>query len=239
MNRESSNSSVNSTRGLIVKRINYGEHDKILTFITSDHGRITAIAKGLKKPKSKLAGSLQALCEIQLSLLPPKQGDMWLVRGARINKFYESLVNDLSLNKRAYEILEIGYKLFPEGEESTELYEVFSTVLSSYHQGVDRSIVEVWFMLSVLKQLGQQPDLVSDSNGVALNAELRYRLRPEEGVLQMVEEGDIGSDEIKFWRLVNRITPEGLAMVKGANQAAEGGLSELRLFFDYCLSLNS
>ena len=48
------------TDAIVLKRVNYREGDRIITFLTPD-GRLSAIAKGARKEKSKLAGGIEIL----------------------------------------------------------------------------------------------------------------------------------------------------------------------------------
>ena len=48
-----------STRSIILTRINYAEADRIITFLTPSNGKVRAIAKGVRKAKSKLAGGIE------------------------------------------------------------------------------------------------------------------------------------------------------------------------------------
>ena len=48
------------TSGYVVGRTNYSEADRILRIITPV-GKVSAIAKGVRKPKSKLAGGIELL----------------------------------------------------------------------------------------------------------------------------------------------------------------------------------
>ena len=44
------------TVAIILKRINYGEADEYVNFVTPDYGKLRLMAKGVRKSKSKLAG---------------------------------------------------------------------------------------------------------------------------------------------------------------------------------------
>ena len=48
-----------TTQAIILKRINFGEADRILTAITPEYGKISILAKGVRRSKSKLAGGLE------------------------------------------------------------------------------------------------------------------------------------------------------------------------------------
>jgi len=55
--------------GIVLRRIDYGETDRILTVLTRDHGKIGVIAKGARRPQSRLAArtDLFARCRMQLA----------------------------------------------------------------------------------------------------------------------------------------------------------------------------
>lgn len=50
-----------STPALVLKRTNFGEADRLVTLLTEKYGRVTAIARGVRKPLSKLRGFLELL----------------------------------------------------------------------------------------------------------------------------------------------------------------------------------
>jgi len=59
---------VYKTEAIVLKRVNVGEADKILTLYTPNPGKLSAIAKGVRRPKSKLGGHLELLTHSSLML---------------------------------------------------------------------------------------------------------------------------------------------------------------------------
>ncbi|MDO8591465.1 MAG: DNA repair protein RecO, partial [bacterium] len=57
------------TQGIVLSRTDFGEADRILTFLTNDHGKVRAIAKGVRKSKSKLAGGIELFSISDLTLI--------------------------------------------------------------------------------------------------------------------------------------------------------------------------
>ncbi len=57
-----------STEAVILRSMRYGEADRILHAITPEHGRIGAIARGARRPRSKLGGRLEPLSVVTLEL---------------------------------------------------------------------------------------------------------------------------------------------------------------------------
>lgn len=70
-----------STEAVILRSMRYGEADRILHAITPEHGRIGAIARGARRPKSKLGGRLEPLAVVQLELQTGRS-DLHTVVGA-------------------------------------------------------------------------------------------------------------------------------------------------------------
>lgn len=47
---------------LVLKRVDYGEADRIITVLSQSGGKFSLLAKGVRKPKSKLAGGIEPFC---------------------------------------------------------------------------------------------------------------------------------------------------------------------------------
>ena len=81
------------TRGIVIKEVGTGEADKIITIFTPDHGRISAVAKGGKRPKSKLSAASQLMCYGEYVLFSGK--NLYIINsGEVIEPFYE-IRNDM------------------------------------------------------------------------------------------------------------------------------------------------
>ena len=57
------------TEAIIIRKTKLGEADRILTLYTPDLGKIQGIAKGVRRPKSRLSGHLELLTHSQVTLV--------------------------------------------------------------------------------------------------------------------------------------------------------------------------
>src|SRR5690242_19276754 len=89
------------TPAIVLRRTNYGEADRVISLLTPDRGKLSAIAKGVRKQKSKLAGGLELLAVCDVTLLEGR-GDMLLVTSARLDQFYGDILQE-------YERMELAY----------------------------------------------------------------------------------------------------------------------------------
>ena len=56
------------TEAIVLSRFDYGEADRILTLMTPSGGKIKAIAKGIRRPTSRIGGSVEPFAELRLAL---------------------------------------------------------------------------------------------------------------------------------------------------------------------------
>ena len=84
-----------TTRGLILRAVNYKESDQILTVLTEDLGKITVSARGARKPKGKYTASSQLLAFSDLTM-HHRQGRYYLNEG-RVISLFPGLRQDVKL----------------------------------------------------------------------------------------------------------------------------------------------
>ncbi len=76
--------SLAKTHGVVIRRMNLGEADRLLTIFTKQFGKIKAISKGSRKPRSRHAGHSELLCVAEFMLWRREGRDLGLVRGAEL-----------------------------------------------------------------------------------------------------------------------------------------------------------
>lgn len=139
---------------MIIKRSDIGEADRILTIYTQDQGKLTCIAKGVRKLKSTKASSLEPGNIIQAFLI--KTRSMPLLTQARLITDHSSLRQDLVKIRQLSQVLELIDKLFVE-EEDQVMFQMVLRLLDSL-ANPDHSNGQVKRQLeNILVHLGYQP----------------------------------------------------------------------------------
>lgn len=187
------------TEGFVLKRISYGEADRILNILTPS-GFVSAIAKSVRKEKSKLAGNIELFCLIDFNLHFGKN-DLGVVTGAKMLTFYDQIITDLSRLELASLILK-KVSLPAEGSDSPEFFSIVSQTLPALNRGVDPALIETWFWFNLAKASGEELNLYRDTTGTKLSPDQTYTWRPLELTLAPDPQGQIGADEIKIMRLI-------------------------------------
>ena len=187
------------TWAYVLRRTNYGEADRILNLITPV-GKISAIAKGVRKPRSKLAGGVEmfSLSEVNLHF---GKSEMAVVTGARMVRFYTEILKDLTRMEMAVEILKKINKA-AEGVDASGFFEITDKCLFMLNDGCDIGLVEAWFMINLAKVMGEEINLYLDSDGDKLEVELKYSWDAHEKVLVKNDSGEVDANMIKILRMM-------------------------------------
>ena len=110
------------TEGIILKRTNYGEADRILTIFTKHYGKIRVMAKGVRKLSSRKAGSLELFNQSLLFLVKGKNMD--LITEAGVVNLFKNWRKDLSKVALAYYFCELVDKLTPDNQPHPLVFEL-------------------------------------------------------------------------------------------------------------------
>src|SRR3712207_3995499 len=78
---------------VVLRSMRYGEADRILHVYTQESGRLSVIAKGVRKTKSRFGGRLEPLARVEL-VLHKGRGDIWTVQGAQTVHAHATLRTD-------------------------------------------------------------------------------------------------------------------------------------------------
>jgi DNA repair protein RecO (recombination protein O) len=226
---------VNSFRskGIVLRRVNFSETDRILTILTPDHGKIGAIAKGARKMNSKLGAHLEIFGEIDLMLVPAKS--LHIVTSARLIAEFRGIGTEYEKMRKAYLFCEIVDKLV-EKEASRELYNAFRDAMLSLQGSVNIYLAELYFKLRLLDLLGYRPDLrrCVESRSEILVGRRYVFSAARGGVMESVyATADINNNHIKLWRLCLAYSLEQVAKINGAERAAAQSLPIANEFYDY------
>ena len=209
-----------NTKAIILRRVDYGESDRVITFLTPENGKLAVIARGVRKEKSKLAGGIELFSESQVTIIEGK-GDLDILASARLVEHYRDILSDYERVTAAYEVIKLVNDI-TEDNAGSEFYEVLKVSLESLNdKNIPLVVTSSWYKLNILQLLGSEPDLVKDSEGMKLVEGKNYRYDIGEGRFVHAEDGEVTTDLIKTWRLIMTQTPELLMKVKGVAEEIE------------------
>ena len=187
------------TLAYVLRRTNYGEADRILNLITPA-GKMSAIVKGVRREKSKLAGGVEMFSLVEL-VVHQGRGEIGVVTSAKMVKYHGNLVADLARMELAGMILK-KTSLTAEGKETPEFFEIVRESLTELDAGADTRVVEAWFLINLLRVSGEEINLYRDASGARLAAGMLYDWDLVERAFVARGEGEFDENDIKLMRLM-------------------------------------
>jgi DNA repair protein RecO len=206
------------TRGIILKRTNFGEADRIITVLTPSQGKLRLMAKGVRRAKSKLAGGIELFSTSDLTFIRGK-GEIGTLISSRLRDHYGRIILDLNRVQLGYACIQMLDKA-TEDEPEAAYYGLLETCFKALDdQGIDTRLIELWFKAQLLTQAGHMPNLSTDTAGEKLRAEATYNFDLEAMTFTPHSEGNFNAQHIKALRLLfARHQPKQLAQVEGIDK---------------------
>ena len=213
------NNTRKKTLAIVLRRTDFGEADRIVNLLTPS-GKVSAMARGVRKPKSKLAGGIEFFALNEIVLIEGKS-EMRTLSSARMREFFGEILKDFERTEFAYQAIKTVSWLC-EQIESDDFFEILLTVFRSLNNfEIDLSLTKKWFNLKMAEFSGDEINLESDKNGKPLQADLTYSFDFYDKVFVEDREGDFNSNHIKFLRLMLSSQPRIISKVKGNEKILE------------------
>ncbi|MBI2853462.1 MAG: DNA repair protein RecO [Chloroflexi bacterium] len=152
-----SSSKTYRTEGVVLRRSDSGEADRIITFLTPDKGKIHAVARGVRKPKSKLYGLVELFTHSSLMLAQGHSLDI-VAQGETIHTFLP-LKSDLQRSACAFYVAELVNRFTLEHEENRALFDLLIHTLEQLCCEKNVSLLLRHFEVNLLQCLGYRPNL--------------------------------------------------------------------------------
>lgn len=189
-----------NTSGIVLARTDFQEADRILTLLSPDHGKLKVIAKGVRRPRSKLAGGIELLSVSDITVLPGR-GEIGTLVSSRLITHYGAIVQDIARTMLAYDFLRRINRV-TEDAAGEEYFLILQRALAGLNDtGLLPELVDLWFCMQLLNVTGHMPNLQTDSNGQPLQVEQAYLFDFDSMAFRQQAGGPFTANHIKLLRL--------------------------------------
>lgn len=147
------------TESLILKTYSLAEADKIVIFLTHEHGLIRGVAKGAKRLKSRFGGGLEPFSIVNLSYYQKEERELVSVGQIDLIKsFFDAASDPFFLQKFAY-LAELLIEFVPPHEPNERIYRMTRVCLETASENPDSlDAVALYFEIWLLRLGGYLPD---------------------------------------------------------------------------------
>lgn len=143
------------TKGIIIKRRNYAETDRLITVFTEKNGKIKVKASGVRRITSRRSPHVELLNLSFLTLYKgPKNGSLPILIEAQTIENFSIIKNNLTKVGFAYHMCELIDGLCPEHQENKTVFNLFQNSLKRLEQEEDIVLAVHEFEVELLTVLG-------------------------------------------------------------------------------------
>lgn len=152
-----SRSRVYATEAIVLRRVDQGEADRLITALTPDHGKMRVIAKGARKITSRKAGHIELFARTTLMLAKGKQFDV--VTQAELIDPHLALREDMQRGAIAHYVCDLIERFAQEDHEDRALYALLADALTWLTTARDVTLTARYVEMRLLVQAGYRPQL--------------------------------------------------------------------------------
>ncbi len=145
-------------QGIVVRHTNYDEADRFITFLTPYLGKVSALAKGVRKMNSRKAGHLQPFTYVDVQISKGR-GASWLVTQVSTIEAFPAIWGDLNKTVHTSCVLELADRFSLEDSANVPLFQLTLNTIRRIALLEDTYPVQRYFDLQLLSVTGYRPQL--------------------------------------------------------------------------------
>ena len=145
------------TQAIVIGHSEFGEADRMIKLFTLEKGKITAVAKGIRKIRSRKAGHLEPFTQVDLFLARGRNLD--IITQAETVDAHIGLRNDLERVAFAAYVLEVLDRFTYEEGKNASMYKLLANTLSRLENQSNLETVGHFYEIRILDLLGFRPQL--------------------------------------------------------------------------------
>ncbi len=196
------------TEAIVLRSMDLGEADRVLTVLTPRLGKLRIVAKGVRRTRSRLGGGLEPFSDVQLVLAVGRTFDV--VTQVAITDPHLGLRDDLEATAAAWYVAELADRFCEGSADAHGAFVLLAQALAALDApagAVARETVNRWFELHLLETMGFRPEL-----GQCL--ECGATIEPQGNQYSAVAGGILGPECAAAAPDARPVSPDGLKVLR-------------------------
>lgn len=177
------------TKAIVIRNQILAEADKIITFYTLKFGKVRAVAKGARKPKSRYSGCLELLSCGDLLFFARPNKELHSINSFDISESFFQIREDLTKIACGSYMAELVDKISQENQADTQIFGLLHLTLLAMKNAQDPELLLRAFEINLLSLCGFEPEL---GNCVKCGAELELMSADFSEPLESIGSGKTG-----------------------------------------------
>ncbi|RCS51898.1 DNA repair protein RecO [Bremerella cremea] len=151
--------SAEKTLAIVIRTVDFSETSSVVTLFTEDFGKITALAKGCKRPKSPFESALDVLTVSRIVFLHKKSDSLDLLTEAKVERRFRAGQKSVDHLYAGYYVAELLAEMTDRSDPYQKLFRLSERVLSQLNDLQEVAPLVLRFEMMLLRYLGQLPEL--------------------------------------------------------------------------------
>ncbi|MCP4680873.1 MAG: DNA repair protein RecO [Desulfobacterales bacterium] len=135
---------------IIMRVKKFGESDLLVTFFTSDGGRLKGVAKGAGKSRQRFANCLDLFCLANLEYELKGKGDLHFLHSGKLINAFPGLRSDFTSLSLASYMIELTEILFPVGVAGQRMFDLLKDSFLALNKGGRSDILRIYFEVNAM-----------------------------------------------------------------------------------------
>ncbi len=149
--------SLESTTAIVLRTVEFSETSLIVTLLTRDLGRVSALAKGARRPKGPFEGALDLLAVCRVVLIRKSGDTLDLLTEAKLHRRFRAAERSLERLYGGYHVVEMLRLLTDEHEFHPEIYDLTIRTLEQLDGNGEVASTLAYYDSQLLRELGHAP----------------------------------------------------------------------------------
>ena len=145
------------TRAIVLRKLDYGDTSRIIQFFTEDFGKISAILKGARSPKSKTGSMVNTFNYVEIVMYKKETREVQLVSQVELLNHFPNIKEEYSRIKFASAVIELLLNLTVENEHHHKMFLGSIRALELLNSaGQNPKLVFAKYFLFFVKEIGYE-----------------------------------------------------------------------------------
>jgi DNA repair protein RecO (recombination protein O) len=147
------------TRAIVIKSMNLSESDRLITFMTENHGKVKCVAKGARKAKNQFWGSLEPMSLIHLIYFGREHQSLFRLNHSDIIESFQTIRDDFDKLYTGIYFLDLIDAMILEGHWEPKVFGLLYQALAALNQQNELEPLRRLFEIRLLSLSGYKPQL--------------------------------------------------------------------------------
>ncbi|SPD73330.1 DNA repair protein RecO [uncultured Desulfobacterium sp.] len=133
------------SEAIIMRVRDFGESDLMVSFFTTDQGRLTGVAKGGRRSRRRFSNCLDLFCLTSLEYGQRRKGDLVMLESGRLINGFAGLRSDFATLSLASYLTELTEILFPQNLTDPAMFELLRDSFAAIEEGMYTEAIRIYF----------------------------------------------------------------------------------------------